>query len=49
VSILKRGYSITAKLPEGVIIKDARSLSKGDVVETKLGQGKFKSRIEEIN
>lgn len=49
VSILKRGYSITAKLPEGVIIKDVRSLSKGDVVETKLGQGKFKSRIEEIS
>lgn len=49
VSILKRGYSITAKLPEGVIVKDVRSLSKGDVVETKLGQGKFKSRVEEIN
>ena len=49
VSILKRGYSITAKLPEGVIIKDARSLSKGDVVETKLGQGKFRSRVEEIS
>lgn len=49
VSILKRGYSITAKLPAGVIIKDVKSLSKGDVVETKLGQGKFKSRVEEIN
>ena len=48
VSILKRGYSITTKLPEGVIVKDSKSLKKGDEVETKLGGGKFKSRVEEI-
>ncbi len=48
VSILKRGYSITAKLPEGVIIKDVKLLKTGDMVETKLGNGKFKSRVEEI-
>ncbi len=48
VSILKRGYSITTKVPEGVIVKDAKSLKKNDVVETKLGNGKFKSRVEEI-
>jgi len=48
VSILKRGYSITTKLPEGVIVKEAVSLKSGDYVETRLGQGKFKSRVEEI-
>ena len=49
ISILKRGYSITIKLPEGVIVKDTGLLKIGDRIETKLGQGKFKSRVEEIN
>jgi exodeoxyribonuclease VII large subunit len=48
VSILGRGYSITKKLPEGFIVKEAESLKPGDSVETSLGQGKFKSRVEEI-
>lgn len=48
VSILKRGYSITAKLPEGFIVKEANSLKLGDYIETRLGQGKFKSRVEDI-
>ncbi|MDO8536196.1 MAG: exodeoxyribonuclease VII large subunit, partial [Candidatus Omnitrophota bacterium] len=48
VSILKRGYSITKKLPEGIIVKEAISLRPGDYIETRLGQGKFKSRVEEI-
>ncbi|OGX00210.1 MAG: exodeoxyribonuclease VII large subunit [Omnitrophica bacterium RIFCSPLOWO2_02_FULL_45_16] len=48
VAILKRGYSITVKWPEGAIVKDANALKKDDIVETKLGRGKFKSRVEEI-
>jgi exodeoxyribonuclease VII large subunit len=48
LAILNRGYSITVKMPEGVIIKDARSLKKGDEVETKLGKGKFKARVEDV-
>jgi exodeoxyribonuclease VII, large subunit len=48
VSILGRGYSITKKLPEGVIVKEALSLKPGDHIETRLGQGKFRSRVEEI-
>lgn len=48
ISILNRGYSITAKLPEGFIVKEAASLKSGDYVETRLGHGKFKSRVEEI-
>lgn len=47
-AILRRGYSITTSIPDGSIIKDALSLNKGDVVETRLGKGKFKSRVEEI-
>jgi len=45
LAILARGYSITTRLPDGVIVKDAKSLKKDDIVETKLGAGKFKSRV----
>ena len=48
LAILNRGYSITAKIPEGIIVNDAKILAKGDMVETKLGSGKFKSRVEDI-
>ncbi len=48
LAILNRGYSITTKLPEGAIVKSSRMLKKNDIVETKLGSGKFKSRVEEI-
>jgi exodeoxyribonuclease VII large subunit len=48
LSILKRGYSITMKLPDGAILKDAASLKRGEIVETRLEKGKFKSRVEEI-
>ena len=49
LSILNRGYSISARLPEGKIIKDAADIDIGDRIETKLGKGKFISKIEEIN
>lgn len=46
LGILKRGYSITYKLPEGEILKDAGVLGKGDMVETRLSKGIFRSRVE---
>jgi exodeoxyribonuclease VII large subunit len=48
LAILARGYSITAKLPQGSILKDAGSLKSGDTVETRLGKGKFISRVEGV-
>jgi len=48
LAILDRGYSVTAKLPEGVIVKDAKSLKKGDSVETQLGRGKFRAKVEDV-
>lgn len=48
LAILKRGYSVSVKLPEGIILKDVGSIKIGDTVETKLGKGKFRSRVEEI-
>ncbi|MCF6169632.1 MAG: exodeoxyribonuclease VII large subunit [Bacteroidales bacterium] len=46
-NILKRGYSITTF--NGKPIRDARQLSKNEVVETTVFKGKFKSRIETID
>jgi exodeoxyribonuclease VII large subunit len=48
LGILTRGYSITTKFPEGAIIKNAKLLKRDDIVETRLGKGKFKSRVEEV-
>ena len=49
LAILNRGYSITTKLPEGIIIKDVKLLKIADRVETTLGKGKFKSKIDEVS
>jgi exodeoxyribonuclease VII large subunit len=48
LAILNRGYSITALLPEGTIVKDASALKRGDSVETRLGKGKFTSKVDSI-
>jgi exodeoxyribonuclease VII large subunit len=48
LAILNRGYSITTRLADGAIIKDAAGLKPGDRVETRLGEGKFVSAVEEI-
>ncbi len=47
-AILKRGYSVSTRLPDGIILKDISLLKVGDLIETELGNGKFKSRVEEI-
>lgn len=49
LSILNRGYSVTKKMPEGSIIKDASLLKRGDLIETEFGKGKVRSRVEEID
>ena len=49
LAILNRGYSISAVLPEGRILKDSAEVKIGDRVETKLGRGRFVSKIEEID
>ncbi|MFA5362785.1 MAG: exodeoxyribonuclease VII large subunit [Candidatus Omnitrophota bacterium] len=48
LNILARGYSITFKMPEGGIIKDAGFLSKGDSIKTRLDKGEVISEVREI-
>ncbi len=48
LSILKRGYSITRKLPEQTIIRDAFSVTEGDRVQVLVSKGELRCRIEEV-
>jgi len=47
-SVLKRGYSITRKLPEETVLKDVSDVKKGDHVNIMLAEGELESRIEKI-
>jgi exodeoxyribonuclease VII large subunit len=46
-AVLRRGYSITLREPQGVAVRDAAELSPGDLVRTRLHRGEFRSRVEE--
>jgi len=46
--ILKRGYSVTMKLPEQVIISKAKQLQVGNRLKTMLAEGAFISSVESI-
>ena len=47
-SVMERGYSITRKLPEEVILKDVASLAMGDHVGVTLAKGELVCQIEKI-
>jgi len=49
LGILSRGYSITKKLPEGLILKDIADAKPGDLLSTRLHQGEILSRVEKTN
>ena len=49
LNILSRGYSIAFKMPEGVILKEARAVKAGDTIKTKLHKGEIFSKITEVN
>jgi len=49
LAILKRGYSIARKLPEGLIIKEASTLTVGDEVGVKVSEGSFNARVIRID
>ena len=49
LSILKRGYSITRKLPEKSVLRDALYAQKGDQVQVLLAKGELTCRIEKVD
>lgn len=46
VNVLKRGYSIT--LINGKIVRTKANIKKGDIIETKLSDGKIESSVTDI-
>ena len=46
LAILKRGYSITRKYPSDEIVKDARSVERGERVRVKFYQGEIICKVE---
>ncbi len=49
LSVLKRGYGIVKKLPEGTIVRDAGTVSPGDDVAVKLSLGGFQAKVVHID
>ena len=47
-SILKRGYSITRKIPENIVVRAASQVSKGEQVSVTLGEGCLECQIRKV-
>ena len=47
-SVMERGYSITRKLPERIILRDVSGLKRGDHVNITLAKGELDCQIEKI-
>lgn len=48
LAILSRGYSITLRLPDEKVIRNAKGLRRGDMVEIILAKGKIVSEVKEV-
>jgi len=49
LNILARGYSVTFKMPEGKIIKEAKSIKTGDTIKTRVYKGDIFSKVTEVS
>ncbi|MEE2642887.1 MAG: exodeoxyribonuclease VII large subunit [Planctomycetota bacterium] len=49
LAVLQRGYSVTQKAADQQVVATVASIKKGDLVQTQVADGKFISRIEEID
>jgi exodeoxyribonuclease VII large subunit len=48
LSVLGRGYSITRKLPEGLVLRSSSQVARGDRVKVKLAEGELECLVEKI-
>jgi exodeoxyribonuclease VII large subunit len=48
LAVLQRGYSLTTKVPEGWIVKEAGGLVLGNDVQVRLARGSFRARVTEL-
>ncbi|MGZ6208408.1 MAG: exodeoxyribonuclease VII large subunit [Syntrophales bacterium] len=48
LAVLRRGYSIVKKLPEGLIVKESVSLAVGSAVDVKVSSGSFQAKVTDV-
>ncbi|KPL00759.1 MAG: hypothetical protein AMJ90_07800 [candidate division Zixibacteria bacterium SM23_73_2] len=48
LSVFERGFSLTRRLPELTIVKDASMLKKDDRIEVKFHKGRIESKVEKV-
>jgi exodeoxyribonuclease VII large subunit len=48
LAVLGRGYSLTQRVSDGRVIRDAGELAAGDELNTRFARGRAKSRVEQI-
>ena len=49
LATLKRGFSVSLKLPDEKVLVDVKNLKPGDLIKTKLSRGFFISSVREIH
>ena len=49
LAVLGRGYTLTQRLEDGVLVRDASLLAPGDLLATRFAHGQAVSRVEQIN
>jgi len=47
LAVLERGYSITHKMPEALLVKDSSSIQVGDLLRVTFARGKSLCRVED--
>jgi exodeoxyribonuclease VII large subunit len=48
LAVLGRGYSLTQRVADGRVVRDARDIASGERIMTHFGQGQAVSRVEEV-
>ena len=49
LAVLARGYSLAWKLPQELLLRDARTISKGDAVRLQLHKGNVLLSVDEVH
>jgi exodeoxyribonuclease VII large subunit len=48
LAVLGRGYSLTQRMADGLVIRDAQQLASGDELQTRFSRGRAWSKVERI-
>lgn len=49
LAVLARGYSLTARLADGQLVRDAGTLTAGETIRTRFSRGSVISRVEQLD